>query len=57
MTAPFPNTREFTGALYKPSRFEGEVFDLEVDGQLPTDIDGTFFSVAPDAAWVRQMIG
>jgi len=51
MTARFPNTREFTGALYKPSRFEGEVFDLEVDGQLPTDIDGTFFSVAPDAAF------
>jgi len=51
MTARFPDTREFTGALYKPSRFEGEVFHLEVDGQLPTDIDGTFFLVAPDAAF------
>lgn len=44
----FPNSPEFTGALYTPARFEGEVYDLEVDGKLPEEIDGTFFQVAPD---------
>ncbi|MCY1667302.1 carotenoid oxygenase family protein [Rhizobium sp. SL86] len=48
MSRLFPKTAEFTGALYKPARFEGEVYDLEVDGQVPEDIDGTFFQVAPD---------
>lgn len=48
MSRLFPKTAEFTGALYKPARFEGEVYDLEVDGQVPDDIDGTFFQVAPD---------
>jgi carotenoid cleavage dioxygenase len=48
MSRLFPNTAEFTGALYKPARFEGEIFDLEVDGKVPEEIDGTFFQVAPD---------
>ncbi|MBW8300511.1 MAG: carotenoid oxygenase family protein [Hydrogenophaga sp.] len=48
MTKLFPNTPEFTGALYTPARFEGEVFDLEIDGKVPEEIDGTFFQVAPD---------
>ncbi|MCM2474568.1 carotenoid oxygenase family protein [Rhizobium sp. CG5] len=48
MTAPFPNAPEFTGALYTPARFEGEIFDLEIEGKVPDEIDGTFFQVAPD---------
>ncbi|MDQ0456767.1 carotenoid oxygenase family protein [Rhizobium paknamense] len=48
MTTPFPRIPEFTGALYTPARFEGEVFDLEVEGKVPEEIDGTFFQVAPD---------
>ncbi|MFN3634233.1 MAG: carotenoid oxygenase family protein [Rhizobium rhizophilum] len=48
MTKLFPNSAEFTGGLYKPARFEGEVYDLEVDGTVPVEIDGTFFQVAPD---------
>lgn len=48
MAKLFPNTPEFTGALYTPARFEGEVFDLEIDGKVPEEIDGTFFQVAPD---------
>lgn len=48
MTKLFPNTPEFTGALYTPARFEGEVYDLEIDGKVPEEIDGTFFQVAPD---------
>lgn len=48
MTIPFPRTPEFTGTLYKPARFEGEVYDLEIEGKVPDEIDGTFFQVAPD---------
>jgi carotenoid cleavage dioxygenase-like enzyme len=48
MTGPFPSAPEFTGALYKPARFEGQVYDLEVQGKIPVEIDGTFFQVAPD---------
>jgi hypothetical protein len=32
----------------KPCRVEGEVRNLEVYGDLPKDIDGTFFRVMPD---------
>lgn len=48
MTRLFPATADFTGGLYKPARFEGEIYDLEVDGNVPDEIDGTFFQVAPD---------
>ncbi|WP_305664081.1 carotenoid oxygenase family protein [Frigidibacter sp.] len=48
MTHPFPATPEFSGSLYRPSRFEGSVFDLEVEGQVPESLNGTFFQVAPD---------
>jgi carotenoid cleavage dioxygenase-like enzyme len=48
MTSRFPSTPEFTGALYTPARFEGDIYDLEIDGEVPDEIDGTFFQVAPD---------
>lgn len=43
----FPSTDVFSG-MYKPSRFEGDVFDLEVTGTIPKDINGTFYRVQPD---------
>ncbi len=48
MIAHFPMTPEFKGALYEPSRFEGEVFDLEIEGNIPGELNGTFIQVAPD---------
>ncbi|WP_454188810.1 carotenoid oxygenase family protein [Pseudomonas sp. ADAK2 TE3594] len=48
MTSQFPQTPEFSGALYTPSRVEAEVFDLEIEGSLPASIRGTFYQVAPD---------
>lgn len=48
MTTSFPQTPEFSGALYTPSRAEVDVFDLEVEGTLPTGINGTFYQVSPD---------
>lgn len=32
----------------KPCRFEGEIQNLEVRGEIPQEIDGTFYRVMPD---------
>ena len=45
--AKFPDTMAFTG-VNTPVRIEGDVFDLEVEGEIPSDIDGAFFRVSPD---------
>ena len=43
MTTPFPKSPTFS-TIDEPFRFEGELYDLEVEGQIPTELDGTFFS-------------
>ncbi|KAK4098472.1 carotenoid oxygenase [Parathielavia hyrcaniae] len=43
----FPPTPVFS-SMNKPSRFEGDVTDLEVTGTIPPDLDGIFFRVQPD---------
>lgn len=48
MTTLFPETPEFLGALYHPSRVEADVLDLEIEGTLPAAIRGAFYQVSPD---------
>lgn len=43
----FPQRPQFSGFM-KPCRFEGEVQSLEVLGEIPSEIDGTFYRVMPD---------
>ncbi|KAK0961132.1 transcriptional regulatory protein rco1 [Friedmanniomyces endolithicus] len=43
----FPNTDVFNG-FNAPSRLEGEITDLEVDGTIPPEINGTFYRIQPD---------
>lgn len=43
----FPETEVFQG-FNAPSRIEGEILDLEVDGTVPPEIDGTFYRIQPD---------
>jgi hypothetical protein len=43
----FPNLPQFSGFM-KPCRFEGEVQHLEIEGDLPQELDGTFYRVMPD---------
>ncbi|OQU96968.1 hypothetical protein CLAIMM_02973 [Cladophialophora immunda] len=43
----FPATEAF-GGFNSPSRIEGDLENLEVTGQIPSDIDGTFFRIQPD---------
>jgi carotenoid cleavage dioxygenase-like enzyme len=43
----FPETPFFQG-FNQPSRFEGNIYELEVSGTIPADINGTFFRIQPD---------
>lgn len=43
----FPNTANFQG-LFAPSRAEVDIADLEVEGDVPADLDGVWYRVAPD---------
>ena len=43
----FPDIPMFRG-VNAPSRVEVDLVDLEVDGDIPPDLDGAFFRVAPD---------
>ena len=47
----FPPHPQFSDFM-KPCRFEGEVRNLEVHGEIPAEIDGTFFRVMPDPQMV-----
>jgi len=54
MTIPFPKTPTFM-TIDEPFRFEGDLYDLEVEGQIPGELDGTFYSVGPDQAFPPKM--
>jgi carotenoid cleavage dioxygenase len=43
----FPDLPIYTG-FNEPSRIEADVHDLEVEGEVPRGIDGSFYRVAPD---------
>ncbi|KAL4891706.1 carotenoid oxygenase [Aspergillus ambiguus] len=43
----FPDRPQFSGFM-KPCRLEGEIQALEVHGEIPNDINGTFYRVMPD---------
>ena len=47
--ARFPETPSFRG-FNQPSRIECDIRDLELDGQVPTELNGVFYRVAPDPA-------
>lgn len=46
----FPQTASFRG-FNQPSRIECDIRDLETEGQIPADLDGIFYRVAPDPQW------
>ncbi len=43
----FPDTPAFTG-FFKPERWEADIPDCEVEGEIPAELDGAFFRVQPD---------
>lgn len=54
MTKPFPKSPTFM-TIDEPFRFEGELFDLEVEGEIPPELDGTFYRVGPDQQFPPKM--
>ncbi len=46
--AHYPNTPGMTGVL-RPLRLEGDILDCEVEGEIPSSLNGTFHRVHPDA--------
>ena len=47
MHKPFPDTATFTG-FNAPRRIEADVYDLQIEGQLPLQLNGTFYRCGPD---------
>ncbi|EFX02417.1 carotenoid oxygenase [Grosmannia clavigera kw1407] len=47
VSTAYPQQPQFSGFM-KPCRFEGEVGNLEIEGTLPPEINGTFYRVMPD---------
>ena len=45
--AKFPASPSYTG-FHAPSRLEVDLHDLEIEGEVPKDINGAFYRVAPD---------
>ena len=43
----WPDTRAFRG-FFAPSRIEADVFELELEGTLPPELDGAFYRAAAD---------
>jgi isoeugenol monooxygenase len=47
MTVRFPDHPGFRGAM-APQRLECDIFELEVDGTLPPNVEGCFYRCGPD---------
>ena len=47
MTKPFPDTASFAG-YNAPSRVEADIFDLEIHGELPRELNGAWYRMTPD---------
>src|SRR3990167_3992218 len=47
MTGPFPTSPSFSG-YNAPSRIECDVYDLEVEGEIPADLNGSWYRCGPD---------
>ena len=47
MTKPFPNTMDYAG-FNAPSRIEADIFDLVIEGELPSEIRGNWYRAIPD---------
>jgi carotenoid cleavage dioxygenase-like enzyme len=49
----WPDTNAFRG-FFAPSRIEADVFDLEVEGDIPPELDGAFYRAAADTQFAPR---
>jgi len=54
MSFLFPDTPAFTG-FNQPRRIEADIYDLEVEGELPAALNGAFFRCGPDPRYPPRM--
>ena len=47
MAVNFSSTDPSAIGFFAPTRFEADVFDCEVEGKIPTELNGAFYRVAP----------
>ena len=47
MTTKFPDIEGFR-ELNRPSRIEADLYDVEIDGEVPSELHGTYYRVGPD---------
>lgn len=47
MAVSFKSDPTATG-FFAPTRFEADIFDCEVEGRIPADLNGAFYRVGPD---------
>ncbi len=52
--AKFPKTPSFEGFM-APARYEVDINDLEVEGDIPAGIDGAFYRVNPDPQFPAKL--
>jgi carotenoid cleavage dioxygenase len=52
--AKFVKSMAFEGFM-EPARFEADIADCEVEGEIPSGIDGAFFRVHPDPQFPAKM--
>lgn len=50
----FPDTPDFRG-FNAPTRLEATIHGLEIEGELPEGLEGTFFRVQPDPQWPPRL--
>ena len=54
MTKPFPKTIAFAG-YNAPSRVEADIFDLEIEGELPAGLKGVWYRMTPDPQFAPRL--
>lgn len=54
MGLSFPQTPTFTG-FNAPMRVEGALADLEIEGEIPAGLEGTFYRCGPDFRWPPRL--
>jgi len=54
MSKPFPNSMDF-GGYNAPSRVECDVYDLVIEGEVPEEINGSWFRSIPDPQYAPML--
>ncbi|HKJ74219.1 MAG TPA: carotenoid oxygenase family protein [Alphaproteobacteria bacterium] len=54
MTTSFPKSFDFAG-FNEPVRMECDIYDLVIEGNLPDEIDGSFYRLTPDPQYPPRL--